>query len=75
MPPPRFSSKEISEVGRQIYEQRIRRQVETEATIGKLISIDIETGDYEISNDQLLDAPRRLLAKHQDASIITFLSW
>ena len=36
--------------------------------IGKIISIDIETGDYEIDTDVLAPA-QRLLAKKPDAAI------
>jgi hypothetical protein len=65
---PRFSGEEISQRGKQIYEQKIRQTVETEENVGKIISIDIETGDYEIAED-LLTAGRRLQARHPDAAI------
>ena len=68
---PRYSSDEIARRGKTLYEQSIRAQVETEDTVGKLVSIDIETGDFEIGDDRSLDAPRRLLAKHPGAAIYT----
>ena len=68
MPHSRLSSSEIQQRGKQWYE-RIRPGVETDENIGKLVSIDIETGDYEIGSDYSLDAPRRLHAKHPDAAI------
>jgi hypothetical protein len=71
MPHPRFSSAEISQRGKEIYQQHLRQKVETEDNIGKLISIDIETGDYEIGDDKSLDAPRRLQAKHPGAALYT----
>ena len=67
MPHARFSSKEIAKRGEQLYEQSIRKQVELEENIGKVISIDIETGDYEIDDDPLT-AGRRLQAKHAGAA-------
>jgi hypothetical protein len=67
---PHFSSEEIRRRGREIYE-RIRRRVETDENIGKLVSIDIETGDYEIGDDASLEAPRRIRARHPDAAIYT----
>jgi hypothetical protein len=71
MPHPRFSGEEIARRGKELYAQRLRAQVETEETIGKLIYIDIETGDYEIGDDKSLDAPRRLLAKYPGAALYT----
>lgn len=68
MPHTRFSSEEIARRGQELYEARLRAQVETEENIGKIISIDIETGDYEIDNDPLITG-RRLQAKHLDAAI------
>jgi len=68
---PRLSSEEIKRRGEEIYEQTIRSQVETTENIGKLVSIDIETGEYEIGDDRSLDAPRRLQAKHPGAAIYT----
>ncbi|HZP81946.1 MAG TPA: hypothetical protein VFB21_09935 [Chthonomonadaceae bacterium] len=71
MPHPRFSSEEIARRGQELYEKSIRAKVETEENIGKLVSIDIETGDYEIGEDNSLEAPRRLHAKHPGAAIFT----
>lgn len=71
MPHSRFSSQEISERGKDLYAKKIRPLVETETNIGRLVSIDIETGEYEIGDDNSLEAPRRLLAKHPDAAIYT----
>ena len=71
MPHPRFSGEEIGRRGEELYEKSIRAQVETEENIGKLVSIDIETGDYEIGDDTSIDAPLRLHAKHPGAAIYT----
>src|SRR5579862_3152249 len=60
MPHPRFQSEEIARRGEGLYEQRLRALVETEENLGKIISIDIETGDYEIDEDPLITG-RRLL--------------
>ena len=51
MPHPRYRSVEITGRGNELYEQRIRRLVETQENHGKIVSIDIETGDYEIGDD------------------------
>lgn len=70
MPHTRFSGEEISMRGEELYEQSIRAMVETEANIGKIIVIDIETGDHEICND-IIATGRLLLDKHPDAATWT----
>lgn len=68
MPHARFSGDEIVQRGETLYEQNIREQVETEENIGKIISIDIETGEYAIDDDPIA-AGLRVQAKHPDAAI------
>jgi hypothetical protein len=72
MPHSRLSSEEISRRGEEIYQNELRSKIEA-GNIGKLVSIDVETGDYEIGSDSFgdLDAPLRLHAKHADAAIYT----
>lgn len=50
----------------------IRAQVETPEQIGKLIIIDLDSGDYEIdldSGDLGIEASRRLQTRHPGASL------
>jgi hypothetical protein len=61
---------EVSKSGHEIYETQLRAQVETEENIGKLISIDINSGDYEIGDD-LISTVRTLRARHPDAQVWT----
>jgi hypothetical protein len=63
----RFSGDEISQRGEALYEQSLRAKVETEENIGKIISIDVETGDYEIDTD-VIQAAERLLLRHPQAA-------
>ncbi len=63
MPHPDLSSKEIAQRGKELYQQRLRTHVETADNIGKIIAIDLNTGDYAIDKD-LLAAYNRLKAKH-----------
>ena len=70
MPHPRYSGEEIDRRGEEIYEQSLRAKVETEENIGKIIAIDIETGDYSIDDDVIV-AGRRLFAKHPDTATWT----
>jgi hypothetical protein len=64
----RYSGEEIGRRGQEIYEKKLRARVETEENIGKIISIDVETGDYEIDDD-LIKAGDRLLARHPGAPL------
>jgi hypothetical protein len=57
---------EIARLGKLIYERDLRARLETEANIGKIVVIDIETGDYEMDDDHLA-AVRRARAKHSGA--------
>ncbi len=63
------SEPDVAQQGKTWYARAIRAQVETEANIGKIVYIDTQTGDYEIGDDLGLDAPRRLHARHPNASL------
>ena len=68
MPHTRFSGEEIIRRGEELYERRLRRILEIPENIGKIVSIDIETGDYEVDTDPV--APGlRLQRRHPDAAI------
>lgn len=59
---------DINERGEEIYEQRLRTLLETEENIGKIVSIDVDSDDYEVNPD-LLEAGLRLQARRPDARI------
>lgn len=61
-----ISREEIGRLGQEIYENRLRAVLEVEENIGKIVSIDITSGDYEIADD-LLVAGRRLQQRRPDA--------
>lgn len=65
---PNLSREEIARRGKELYETSIRSQVETAENIGKIISIDVETGDCEIGDD-LVAPSLRLKTKRADAAI------
>ncbi|MBB6051087.1 hypothetical protein [Armatimonas rosea] len=54
--------------GKALYQEHIRSLVETQESLGKIVAIDIESGDYEIDSD-LLVASRRLRIRHASARI------
>ena len=58
----RLTATELGQRARNLYE-RLRAEVETPENIGKLIVMDVESGDYEI--DKLgIEASRHLQARH-----------
>ncbi|MBW4524154.1 MAG: hypothetical protein KME18_03020 [Phormidium tanganyikae FI6-MK23] len=65
---PKLSDEEIIQRGKDLYQNNIRSQVETVENAGKLVSISVETGEYEIGDDLLITS-RRLQAKQLDAAI------
>ena len=66
--PNRLSREQIGEKGEQLYQQKIRALVDTESNVGKMISIDVETGDYEI-DDVGITSAARLLSRRPNASV------
>ena len=62
---PRYSKEEFARRGRAIYEERVRQQVE-EGNTGRIVAIDIETGEFEVADDTLA-AAGQLYARCPDA--------
>ena len=58
---PLYSKEEFARRGDEIYESKIRPQVEAD-NYGKIVAIDIETGTFAIADDTLT-ASQKLLAK------------
>ena len=54
---PRFTTDEIVMRGKEIYETRLKNTLEPR-NIGKFLVIDIETGEYEIDEDDVLASKR-----------------
>lgn len=63
-----LSSEEVAKRAYQIYEGGIRQKVEAEENIGKMVIINIETGDYEV-DETGLQAARNLHVKHPYARL------
>jgi hypothetical protein len=61
---PRYSKEEFAQRGDEIYD-RIRPEVEA-GNHGKIVSIDIETGAYEVADD-ILTSTDRLFELYPDA--------
>ncbi len=61
----RYTSEEIVKRGEALYNQQIRAEVKT-GNEGKFLVLDIETGAYEVDEDELA-AVQRAKAKNPDA--------
>jgi hypothetical protein len=66
MTQPPIPGEEIRRRGEALYEQRIRALVEIPENVGRLLAIDVETGDYNIGDDLIL-ATQPLLEKKANA--------
>ncbi|MFB3133689.1 MAG: hypothetical protein ACE10K_14320 [Rhodothermales bacterium] len=66
---PRYTSKEIVERGEALYNQQIRAEVET-GNEGKFLVLDIETGAYEVDEDELAAVQR---AKANNSNAVLYI--
>ena len=48
-----LSREEVARRAKELYENSIRQQVEREENIGKMVIIDIETGEYAVDKTGL----------------------
>jgi hypothetical protein len=64
---PNHSPEEVESLGEAIYQQRIRDKVESQHK-GEFLVVDVETGEYEIDEDDV-KATQRALAKRPDAAL------
>ena len=64
---PRYSKEEYAQRGDLIYQTQIRPQDEVDNR-GKIVAIDLETGDFELDTREIA-ACDRLEARHPDAQI------
>jgi hypothetical protein len=64
---PLYSKEEFAQRGDLIYQSKIRPQDEA-GNQGKIVAIDIETGDFEVDVREIV-ACNKLEARHPDAQI------
>jgi len=63
-----LSREEVARRAKALYETTIRQQVEREENIGKMIIIDVATGNYKIDKTGL-EAARNLREKNPNARL------
>lgn len=64
---PRYSKEEFARRGNELYQTRIRSQVEA-GNHGKVVAIDIDSGAFAVGDDTL-QASETLLSQHPQAQI------
>ncbi|MGO8671987.1 MAG: hypothetical protein ACLQVD_11550 [Capsulimonadaceae bacterium] len=65
---PEYGSEDIVKRGEWIYQQKIRTPDVVREYAGKYLAIDVESGDYEIAEDELA-ASDRTIEKHPGAAV------
>ena len=66
-PSPNLTPEEIADLGEKIYREKIRPTL-TEADIGKFVHIDVNSGEYEIDDDDI-SGDMKLSERVRDAKI------
>jgi hypothetical protein len=61
----RFSKEELAQRGQELYEAQVRQKVES-GNAGRIVAIDVETGNYEVA-DNVLPATNRLFELNPQA--------
>jgi hypothetical protein len=61
----RYSKEELARRGQELYDSGIRQQVEANNE-GRIVAIDIETGDFEV-DDNVVPATNQLFERKPDA--------
>ena len=69
MPAIEYSPQDVVRIGQEMYDQKIKSQVEPDH-LGKMLVLDIESGDYEIAAEDII-AYDALKARRPDA--VTYL--
>jgi hypothetical protein len=63
---PRYSKEEFAQRGDEIYQSQVRQQIDEEIDRGRIVAIDIETGEFELADDTMI-ATRQLYERLPDA--------
>ncbi len=68
MPDRKYSKDEVARRGDAIYDERVRPNVDEEADRGTFVAIDIETGDWELGDNEL-EVMDRLEERRPEAEV------
>lgn len=64
-PQPRYSKEEHARLGNDWYQRKVRALVE-DGNQGRIVAIDVDTGEYEVADD-IMTASQRLRARLPDS--------
>jgi hypothetical protein len=64
-----IAMEEIDSRGMQLYQEQIASKVDVEENKGKVVAIDVESGDFEVADEGFV-AGERLRERHPDASML-----
>ena len=67
--PPKYSPQETAERGMRWYDNGLRRELEVEENLGKILALDVDTGQYAMGTE-VLDTVSDLKAKLPEADIL-----
>ena len=70
MPATSYTEGEIVQRGQALYEQKIRAAVDNPQNRGKMLVINVETGEYEMDADDVA-AAKRAKTRFGDAALFT----
>jgi len=70
MPIKRYTKEEMRRMAEVLYEKVIRGHVD-EGNDGRIVAIDVDSGDYEL-DDESYPAVKRMLARRPEAQIYSF---
>ena len=63
-----MSRDQVAQRAKKLYADHIRAEVETEESLGAMVIIDVETGDYEVDPSGL-ESARKLHARRPNAEL------
>jgi hypothetical protein len=64
----RINVSDVQTLGKELYRTRIRALVEFPESIGKFVSIDVDTGDFAVGSD-ILQTADEVFARHPNARL------
>ena len=69
--PPKYSPQETARRAETWYNDSLRQQLETEENLGKILAVDVDSGDYLLASD-VLAAADAMRQRRVDADMFFF---
>ncbi len=68
MPNFKYTATECGKLGDALYESKIKRLVDVDGNDGRIVAIDVDTGDFEVADESMI-AAKVLRERQPDAQI------